>query len=151
MKKLLIGITAFTAAVLLFTGGVYASQWLDFTGDKQITQADSDVDEIMEILRKLNTDKITAEEALAKLQGVDTDRLTQIETLEDDVAKLKGTVEMRERDISGLKEQLESAGDPEYITHLEEQLTIANNAVEQHSITTTEAVQEARTYQNDEQ
>ena len=32
MKKLIIGFTAVIVAVILFTGGVFASQWLSFTG-----------------------------------------------------------------------------------------------------------------------
>ena len=36
MKKLLIGFTSVMAAVILFTGGIFASQWLSFTGGDSI-------------------------------------------------------------------------------------------------------------------
>ena len=51
MKKLLLGFTSVIVAVILFAGGIYASQWLSFTGGDSIEQANNDVEEIMEILR----------------------------------------------------------------------------------------------------
>lgn len=151
MKRILIGITTFIGALLIFTGGVYASQWLNFTGDEQITQSDDHLDEIMDILRQVNDDKLTAEDALAELEAMNPPGLVEkIKELEDLVAQLEGTIELRENEIIGLEEALSNAGDPEYITHLEEELTRANNAVEQHNATTSEAVEEARSYGGDE-
>ena len=151
MKRILIGITTFIGALLIFTGGVYASQWLNFTGDEQITQSDDHLDEIMDILRQVNDDKLTAEDALAELEAMNPPGLVkQIKELEDLVAQLEGTIELRDNEIVGLEEALSNAGDPEYISHLEEELMRANNAVEQHNATTSEAVEEARNYQGDE-
>lgn len=72
-KKLIIGTLS---ASLLFGGfgaGAYASAngWLTFTGDEAIEQSQADVDRIMEILRQVNSDKMTAEQALAELQSLD--------------------------------------------------------------------------------
>src|SRR5699024_12214387 len=66
MKKKLFSIIAAVALLLAsFTAGVYAAKtdWLWFTGDVLIEQSDEHVEEIMTILRQVNADKITAEEA----------------------------------------------------------------------------------------
>lgn len=151
MKKILLGLGSIALALAIFTGGVYASQWLNFTGDEQITQSDKHVDEIMDILRQVNNDKLTAEDALAELKEMNPPGLVkQIKELEDLVAQLEGTIELRDNEIVGLEEALSNAGDPEYIAHLEAELERANNAVEQHNTVTNEAVEEARTYTDGE-
>lgn len=125
MKKKLIGITVAVALFLAsFTAGVYAanSEWLRFTGDELIEQSDGHVDEIMTILRQVNADKITAEEALAELEALNPPGLV--------------------RQIKELKEQIAELND--YIAHLENELNRANDAVAGHSGKTGEAVIEAR-------
>ena len=138
MKKLLIGITSVIVAVILFAGGVFASQWLSFTGGDSIEQANNDVEEIMEILRDTYEGKISAEQALADLEELNPPGLVkQIKELKEEIEQLK-------QDNAILTTDLAQAND--YISHLESELTKANNAVESHSNVITEAVEEARTY-----
>ena len=167
MKRILIGITTFIGALLIFTGGVYASQWLNFTGDEQITQSDDHVDEIMKILRNVNDGKITAEDAVVKLEtrvqeledmnpsGLakqNKELREKVDNLESTIALRDHTIEGLEADVADLEHQLANAPEDqtEYVKHLEEQLQIANEAVEQHNATTSEAVEEARNYGGDE-
>lgn len=138
MKKLLIGFTSVMVAVILFTGGIFASQWISFTGGDSIDQANNDVEEIMEILRDTYEGKISAEQALADLEELNPPGLVkQIKELKEEIEQLK-------QDNAVLTTDLAQAND--YISHLESELTEANNAVESHSNVITEAVEEARTY-----
>src|SRR5690625_1389083 len=127
MKKKLIGIIAAAALILAsFTAGVYAAKadWLWFTGDVLIEQSDGHVEEIMTILRQVNTDKITAEEALAELEALNPPGLVrQIKELKERIAELN-----------------------EYIEHLEIELNRANDAVASHNGRTGAAVNETRDY-----
>lgn len=138
MKKLFIGFTSVFVAVILFAGGIFASQWLTFTGGESIDQADDDVEEIMEILRDTYEGKINAEQALADLEALNPPGLVkQIKELKEEIEQLK-------QDNAVLTTDLAQAND--YITHIESELTKANNAIESHSNVVTEAVEEARTY-----
>src|SRR5690625_4440874 len=126
MKKKLIGIIAAALILASFTAGVYAARadWLWFTGDVLIEQSDGHVEEIMTILRQVNDDKITAEEALAELEALNPPGLVrQIKELKERIAELN-----------------------EYIEHLEAELNRANDAVAEHNGKTGEAVIEAREY-----
>lgn len=101
MNKILLGLGSIALALAIFTGGVYASQWLNFTGDEQIAQSDDHLDEIMDILRQVNDGKISAEEGLetankriAELEDMNPSGLAkqnkelreQVAQLEDDIA-----------------------------------------------------------------
>ena len=100
MKKLLLTLTGIIAAAFIFAGGVFASQWLSFTGDNTIQQSQNDVDEIMEILRNVNDDKLTAEQALAELQKLDPHGLKQKnEQLNNEVANLRDQLEQKQVEI----------------------------------------------------
>lgn len=68
----------FIAAVIIFTGGVYASQWLSFTGDEQMQQSDNNVEEIMQILRDTHSGKLSAESALAELEELNPKGLAKL-------------------------------------------------------------------------
>ena len=138
MKKLLIGFTSVMVAVILFTGGIFASQWLSFTGGDSLDQANIDVEEIMEILRDTYEGKISAEQALADLEELNPPGLVK------QIKELKEEIEQHKQDNAVLTTDLAQAND--YISHLESELTEANNAVESHSNVITEAVEEARTY-----
>ncbi|MDN6193657.1 MAG: hypothetical protein L0I88_01310 [Alkalibacterium sp.] len=137
MKKLTLTIASLIAAALIFTGGVYASQWLNFTGDEQIEQSDSNVEEIMQILRNVNEGKITAEEANAQLE----DRIAELEDMNPS-GLAKQNKELREQ-VKQLEAQVGESS--EYVTHLEEELQRANESVQGHHQTTQQAVEEART------
>src|SRR5699024_12609784 len=85
---------------LVFGAGVYASQWLSFTGDNKVEQSKNDVNEIMEILRNVNDDKLTAEQALAELQKLDPHGLKQKnEQLNNEVANLRDQLEQKQGEI----------------------------------------------------
>ena len=97
MKKIKLPVAIVGGLLLLslvFGAGVYASQWLSFTGDNQIEQSESDVDEIMEILRDVNNDKLTAEQALAELQKLNPSGLAEEnKKLREQVKQLENTNE----------------------------------------------------------
>lgn len=110
MKKIKLPVAIIGSLLLLslvFGAGVYASQWLSFTGDNQIEQSESDVDEIMEILRDVNNDKLTAEQALAELQKLNPSGLAeenkklreQIEQLENTNEQLVTQLEQKQVEI----------------------------------------------------
>ena len=103
MKKIKLPVAIIGSLLLLslvFGAGVYASQWLSFTGDNQIEQSENDVDEIMEILRNVNDDKLTAEQALAELQKLDPHGLKQKnEQLNNEVANLRDQLEQKQVEI----------------------------------------------------
>lgn len=128
-KKLTAIVLAITIVFGAFATGVYAakSEWLSFTSDTEITESGDHVDKIMSILREVNEDKLTAEEALADLEALNPPGLVKkIKALEEEVAEL-----------------------PEYITHLESELTRANGKVTDHNVKTKEALEEAEGYTNE--
>lgn len=104
---------------LVFGAGVYASQWLNFTGKEQIEQSESDVDKIMDILRNVNSDKMTAEQALKELQGLNlegqnTELREQVEQLKTDngiltteVANQKKQVEHKQNEVNNKQAEIE--------------------------------------------
>lgn len=122
-KRITVGLIAITA-VFMFSAGVYAAKtdWLWFTGD--VVQSEDHVDEIMEILREVNTDKLTAEEALAELEDLNPAGL----------AKLNKELREENKELN------------KYITHLENEVTKANNAVDGLNNKTQSAVDEAREF-----
>ena len=103
MKKIKLPVAIIGTLLLLsliFGAGVYASQWLSFTGDNQVEQSKNDVNEIMEILRNVNDDKLTAEQALAELQKLDPHGLKQKnEQLNNEVANLRDQLEQKQVEI----------------------------------------------------
>ena len=71
MKKRILTL-AFALVVLLgvFTAGVYAhATWMNFTGDEQVANTENNIDEIMEILRDVHEDKLTAEAVWLNLRN----------------------------------------------------------------------------------
>ena len=103
MKKIKLPVAVIGCLLLLslvFGAGVYASQWLSFTGDNKVEQSKNDVNEIMEILRNVNDDKLTAEQALAELQKLDPHGLKQKnEQLNNEVANLRDQLEQKQVEI----------------------------------------------------
>lgn len=123
MKRILIGLSSLVLAMLLFTGGIFASQWLNlsFTGDDAIEQADSGVDRIMKILRDVNKGKISAEEAVA--------------LLEDEKASLETSNTALQARIDELEEKINGGGGGapgllKKIEELEAELATANSTIE---------------------
>lgn len=135
MKKKLI--TIGVALLLLIGGfaiGTQASTWLTYTGDGE--QIESDVDEIMDILRQVNEDKLTAEEALAELEAMNPPGLVKkIKKLEEEIEQLKS----ENANLATTNAALEAE-----ISHLEAELKKANEEVDNISNKTTDALNEAR-------
>src|SRR5699024_4195046 len=107
--KVLVSVLAGLIVVsLVFGAGVYASQWLNFTGDKQIEQSESDVDEIMQILRDVNQDKLSAEDALAKLQELNPEQLVEeIEQLKTELANKRQELENKQKELADKDSQIQ--------------------------------------------
>ena len=177
MKKLLLTLTGIIAAAFIFAGGVFASQWLSFTGDNTIQQSQNDVDEIMQILRDVNQDKLSAEDALSKLQELNPEQLVkEIDQLKTELANKRQELENKQKELadkdSQIQEKIEEGNrkvaekqaeldgiakerdalqqqineNNEYVKHLEQELTRANEKAQAIGNKTTEAVEEARTY-----
>src|SRR5699024_2308357 len=108
MKKLLLTLTGIIAAAFIFAGGVFASQWLSFTGDNTIQQSQNDVDEIMQILRDVNQDKLSAEDALAKLQELNPEQLVEeIEQLKTELANKRQELENKQKELADKDSQIQ--------------------------------------------
>ena len=133
------------AGFLLFATGAYASNqgWLNFTGDNQIEQSNSNVNEIMEILRNVHKGKLDAEEALAELEQLNPKGLVKkIKSLEEEKSNLQAKIVELEEALSNAPED-----QTEYIKHLEKELSRANQLVEQLKSETDKALEEAKTYE----
>lgn len=144
-KKLIVIIGALALLIGGFAAGTYAAKagWLTFTGDKNIAETTDHTDEIMEILRQVNADKISAEEALAELEALNPPGLVrQIKELKGEVAELKAEIERLKTELA--QAVTDNAASDEYIAHLEAELQRANTKVVELNGKTTEAVEEAR-------
>src|SRR5699024_1904982 len=177
MKKLLLTLTGIIAAAFIFAGGVFASQWLSFTGDNTIQQSQNDLDEIMQILRDVNQDKLSAEDAVAKLEELNEEQLVkEIEKRKTELANKRQEIETKQKEIadkdSQIQEKIEEGNrkvaekqaeldgiakerdalqqqvneNDQYVKHLEQELTRANEKAQAIGNKTTESVEEARTY-----
>lgn len=145
MKKVITALLAISLIVGAFATGVYASNngWLSFTGDTKIERSKTDVDEIMSILRQVNEDKLTAEEALAEFEALNPPGLVkQIKALKEEVAALESEKAALETELVAVSEMI--AHQAEYISHLEAELTRANEEVNGLSGKTSDALEEAR-------
>ena len=116
MKKLLVTLSSIVVAVALFTVVAYGSSWMNFNGEGQLDQSALDVEQILEILDQVHTDKITSEEALEELKAMDPHGLLaenkqlkdDIEGLETDVANLSDENETLKTDNATLTTDLNS-------------------------------------------
>ena len=96
MKKLLLSLGAIAITLTLFAGGVFAYQYLTFTGTEQAEQTNNNSSEMLQIIKDLSADKITAEEAAAQL-------LAQQEAMADELAAAQARVkELEDMNPSGL-------------------------------------------------
>lgn len=207
MKKILVGFISLAVLGLVFAGGMMANSWLTYN-DANVEEANSDVDEIMEILREVNEGKVSAETALAELEQLNPKGLVdKIKKLEKDLSAERNLTEELKQTISGLEADLASANQSKqdlenalaskeqelankqaeieakqqeinqkntaydelqrerdaiaserdgykaeldntnnYINHLENELTRANEATASHSAKTSEALEEAQSY-----
>ena len=96
MKKLLLSLGAIAITLTLFAGGIFAYQYLTFTGTEQAEQTNNNSSEMLQIIKDLSADKITAEEAAAQL-------LAQQESMADELAAAQARVkELEDMNPSGL-------------------------------------------------
>ena len=96
MKKLLLSLGAIAITLTLLAGGIFAYQYLTFTGTEQAEQTNNNSSEMLQIIKDLSADKITAEEAAAQL-------LAQQEAMADELAAAQARVkELEDMNPSGL-------------------------------------------------
>lgn len=96
MKKLLLSLGAIALTLTLFAGGIFAYQYLTFTGTEQAEQTNNNSSEMLQIIKDLSADKITAEEAVEQL-------LAQQEATADELAAAQARVkELEDMNPSGL-------------------------------------------------
>lgn len=100
MKKLLLSLGAIAITLTLLAGGIFAYQHLTFTGTEQAEQTNNNSSEMLQIIKDLSADKITAEEAAEQL-------LEQQETMANDLATAQARVkELEDMNAPGLVKQI---------------------------------------------
>ena len=100
MKKLLLSLGAIAITLTLLAGGIFAYQYLTFTGTEQAEQTNNNSSEMLQIIKDLSADKITAEEAAAQL-------LAQQEATAAELAAAQARVkELEDMNPSGLVKQI---------------------------------------------
>ena len=100
MKKLLLSLGAIAVTLTLFAGGIFAYQYLTFTGTEQAEQTNNNSKEMLQIIKDLSADKITAEEAAAQL-------LAQQEATAEELAAAQARVkELEDMNAPGLVKQI---------------------------------------------
>ena len=108
MKKLLLSIGAIAFTLTLLAGGIYAYQYLTFTGDEQIQQSDNNVEEIMQILRDTHSGKLSAESALAELEELNPKGLAKLnKELREQVEQLKNNNAQLTTDLNAKQKEIE--------------------------------------------
>ncbi len=96
MKKLLLSLGAIAITLTLLAGGIFAYQYLTFTGTEQAEQTNNNSSEMLQIIKDLSADKITAEEAAAQL-------LAQQEATAEELAAAQARIkELEDMNPSGL-------------------------------------------------
>src|SRR5699024_10147008 len=89
-------IGAIAITLTLLAGGIFAYQYLTFTGTEQAEQTNNNSSEMLQIIKDLSADKITAEEAAAQL-------LAQQEATSAELAAAQARVkELEDMNPSGL-------------------------------------------------
>ena len=100
MKKLLLSLGAIAITLTLLAGGIFAYQYLTFTGTEQAEQTNNNSSEMLQIIKDLSADKITAEEAAAQL-------LAQQEATAEELAAAQARVkELEDMNAPGLVKQI---------------------------------------------
>lgn len=101
MKKLLLTLAGITAAVLIFTGGIYASQWLSFTGGQQTQQTKENTNEMLDIIKEIAAGRDVAESDLKQVQD-------QANTLVNENEQLKNTNGQLTTELANVNGQLKN-------------------------------------------
>jgi len=100
MKKLLLSLGAIAITLTLLAGGIFAYQYLTFTGTEQAEQTNNNSSEMLQIIKDLSADKITAEEAAEQL-------LAQQEATAAELAAAQERVkELEDMNAPGLVKQI---------------------------------------------
>lgn len=100
MKKLLLSLGAIAITLTLLAGVTFAYQYLTFTGAEQAEQTNNNSSEMLQIIKDLSADKITAEEAAAQL-------LAQQEATAEELAAAQARVkELEDMNAPGLVKQI---------------------------------------------
>ena len=123
MKKILLSLGAIAITLTLLAGGIFAYQYLTFTGTEQAEQTNNNSSEMLQIIKDLSADKITAEEAAAQL-------LAQQEAMADELAvanaRVKELEDMNPSGLANLNKQLREEN--EQLKNNNAQLTTDLNA-----------------------
>ena len=89
MKKLLLSLGAIAITLTLLAGGIFAYQYLTFTGSEQAEQTNNNSSEMLQIIKDLSADKITAEEAAAQLLAHQEATAEELVTAQERVKELE--------------------------------------------------------------
>ena len=89
MKKLLLSLGAIAITLTLLAGVTFAYQYLTFTGTEQAEQTNNNSSEMLQIIKDLSADKITAEEAAAQLLAQQEATAEELVTAQERVKELE--------------------------------------------------------------
>ena|SRR5699024_900043 len=114
MKKLLITTATVVTAVLMFSAGVYASDYIKFTGEDKLDESNDKVGEIIDILEKVADGKVDAEKSLAEA----IERIEELENkgssnkdLEKEIKRLEKEVEKANKKVGKHSEDIDKSLD----------------------------------------
>lgn len=90
MKKVLLSLGGIALAIIIFTGGMYASQLLTFTGTEQAKQTKNNSSEMLEIIKKVAGERDVSKSELTKALEQANKLVSDNEDLQAEVEKLEG-------------------------------------------------------------
>lgn len=117
-SKVFVGvITGVITAMLLVATGAYANEkgWLSFSGQEQVAESESHMEEIMQILRDTHAGKLSAENALLELEALNPSGLAkknkelreQVEQLKSDKENLTAELNSKQEKINNKQNEID--------------------------------------------
>lgn len=173
MKKLLLSLGAIAITLTLLAGGMFAYQYLTFTGTEQAEQTNNNSSEMLEIIKKVAGERDVSKSELAQaleqannlvsenenlqarvkeLEDMNAPGLVkQIKELKNTNAQLATDLNAKQTEIDNLNAQLNEANngkqaDKDEIARLEAELIKANETIAAVNAQSNADVEEARTY-----
>lgn len=140
------GMGIIVLSLSMFVGGVYAAQngWLNFTGEKKASDTKNNINEILDILNDVGSERDNAEGKVENLENA-KDKIEK--ELNDLTSEHETKVDELENEIDRLEKELENnQSNNAEIEHLKKELKKANNITENVYNESDSAVKNARQY-----
>ena len=123
MKKLLLSLGAIAITLTLLAGGIFAYQYLTFTGTEQAEQTNNNSSEMLEIIKKVAGDRDVTKSELAQAIEQANNLVSENENLQ---ARVKELEDMNPSGLANLNKQLREEN--EQLKNTNAQLTTDLNA-----------------------